>query len=59
MTINGRPIDTKEKIDIVPETTTSYDVLLGLTFFQSIGQTIVFDFKQMKIKGWKEGISAK
>lgn len=59
LTINGRPIDTKEKIDIVPETATSYDVLLGLTFFQSIGQTIVFDFKQMKIKGWKEGISAK
>lgn len=55
----GRVIQPKEKINFIGDgyTEKSWDMLMGLHFFKSLGQNIIFDFKDMKLKVWKKSIN--
>lgn len=55
----GHTVDSKKKLSVRSVNDRSSDVEIGLSFFKSLGQTVVFDFKQMKVQVWKKGIPSK
>ena len=57
--VGRQKIVPKEEVLVTPSNNPSCDVQLGLPFFKSLGQTVVFDFKKMKIQTWKKSFMLK
>ena len=57
--VGRQKIVPKEEVLVTPSNNPSCDVQLGLPFFKSLGQTVVFDFKEMKIQTWKKSFMLK
>ena len=57
--VGRQKIVPKEEVLVTPSKNPSCDVQLGLPFFKSLGQTVVFDFKEMKIQTWKKSFMLK
>lgn len=57
--VGRQKIVPKEEVLVTPSKNPSCDVQLGLPFFKSLGQTVVFDFKKMKIQIWKKSFMLK